>query len=99
VSSDYAETGEQPKDILVVNAWRDVPPADRTEANFPDQFMIADTPGGRVAYLEHITDGLTVGNPAIAVEASVRFDSLRTEALRGSESLILIEQVAESWNS
>jgi hypothetical protein len=39
VSSDYAETGEQPKGILVVNAWRDVPPADRTEANFPDQML------------------------------------------------------------
>jgi len=61
-------------------------------------FTIADTPDGRVAYLEHITDGLTTGDPSIVTEASVRFDSLRTEALRGSESLILIEQVAEQWN-
>lgn len=39
VASDYDETGQLPKGLLVVNTWRDVPLTDRTGADFPDQMI------------------------------------------------------------
>jgi hypothetical protein len=39
VASDYAETEELPKGLLVVNTWRDIPLEDRIEADFPDQMI------------------------------------------------------------
>jgi transcriptional regulator with XRE-family HTH domain len=60
-------------------------------------FVTAETPDRHVAYLEHAADGMTTDDPAIVAEVGVRFDALRTEAYRGSESLALIESVAEQW--
>jgi hypothetical protein len=51
-----------------------------------------------VAYLETAADGQTVEDPATAAEVELRFDALRTEAFRGTESLVLIENEADRWN-
>jgi transcriptional regulator with XRE-family HTH domain len=60
-------------------------------------FVLAETPNAHVAYVEHIADGLTTDSPAIVAMASTRFDTLRTEAYRGSESLMIIEKAADTW--
>jgi transcriptional regulator with XRE-family HTH domain len=60
-------------------------------------FVIAETPETTVAYLDHQADAMTTDSPATVALLCSRFDSLRTEAFRGSESLILIEEAAERW--
>ena len=60
-------------------------------------FDMAQTPDALVAHLEHIAEGMTTDSPAIVAEASMRFDSLKADAYRRSESLILIEEMAEKW--
>jgi Domain of unknown function (DUF5753)/Helix-turn-helix domain len=60
-------------------------------------FDMAQTPDALVAHLEHIAEGMTTDSPAIVAEASTRFDSLKADAYRRSESLILIEEMAEKW--
>jgi hypothetical protein len=60
-------------------------------------FDMAETPDAFVAHLEHIADGLTTDSPAIVTQASTRFDALKADAYRRSESLTLIEEVAEKW--
>ena len=62
-------------------------------------FVIAETPENTVAYLDHQADAETTDSPATVGLLCSRFDSLRTEAYRGSESLILIEEAAERWAS
>jgi Domain of unknown function (DUF5753) len=62
-------------------------------------FVIAETPETTVAYLDHQADAMTTDSPATVALLCSRFDSLRTEAYRGSESLILIEEAAERWAS
>jgi hypothetical protein len=58
---------------------------------------MAETPDTHVVFLEHFTAGTTTDSPAIVAEASMRFDSLRTNAYRGVESLVMIEKAAEEW--
>ena len=60
-------------------------------------FVVAETPETTVAYLDHGADAMTTDSPATVELVCSRFDSLRTEAYRGSESLILIEEAAERW--
>jgi transcriptional regulator with XRE-family HTH domain len=60
-------------------------------------FILAETPDANVVYLDHFADGMTTDSPAIVATVSTRFDVLRTEALRGSESLHIIEATAETW--
>jgi transcriptional regulator with XRE-family HTH domain len=60
-------------------------------------FILAETPDANVVYLDHFADGMTTDSPAIVATVSTRFDVLRTEALRGSESLEIIEAAAEKW--
>ncbi len=36
-------------------------------------------------------------SPAIVAQASTRFDALKADAYRRSESLTLIEEMAEKW--
>jgi transcriptional regulator with XRE-family HTH domain len=62
-------------------------------------FVLAETADARVAYLDHIAGGVTTDSPAIVGQVSMRFDVLRTEAFKGSESRTLIEAAAESWNN
>lgn len=56
--------------------------------------IIAELPARRVAYLETIGDGMTVEDFR---DAELKFDTLRTEALRGSESLALMERIRDEW--
>jgi transcriptional regulator with XRE-family HTH domain len=60
-------------------------------------FVVAETPEITVAYLDHQADAMTVDSPATVALLCSRFDSLRTEAYRGSESLMLIEEAADRW--
>lgn len=60
-------------------------------------FLLAETPTAHVAYLERAVDGTIILDPAIVASAGVIFDALRTEAYRGTESLALIEELAEKW--
>jgi transcriptional regulator with XRE-family HTH domain len=62
-------------------------------------FVLAETADAHVAYLDHIADGVTTDSPAIVGQVSTRFDVLRTEAFKGSESRTMIEAAAESWNN
>lgn len=39
VAGAFEETGSMPKGVLVVNTWRDVPLADRTQEDFPAQMI------------------------------------------------------------
>jgi transcriptional regulator with XRE-family HTH domain len=60
-------------------------------------FVIAETPDAQVVNLEHFADGMTTDSPATVAVVNERMDTLRTEAYRGSESLALIEEMAERW--
>jgi hypothetical protein len=60
-------------------------------------FSVAETPDIQVAYVDHIADAMTTDSPAIVAMVSERFDVLRSEAYRRSESLTLIEEMAEKW--
>lgn len=58
---------------------------------------MAETTDAFVAHLEHIADGLMTDSPATVAQASTRFDALKADAYRRSESLTLIEEIAEKW--
>jgi transcriptional regulator with XRE-family HTH domain len=62
-------------------------------------FAIAETAETTVAYIDHQADAMTTDSPATVALLCSRFDSLRTEAFRGSESLALIEEAADRWAS
>jgi len=62
-------------------------------------FTVAETPETTVAYLDHQADATTTDSPATVALLCSRFDSLRTEAYRGSESLNLLEEAAERWET
>ena len=58
---------------------------------------MAETPEACVVNLEDFTDGRTTDSPVKVAQASERFDMLRSEAYRASESLAMIESAAETW--
>jgi hypothetical protein len=58
---------------------------------------MAETPEACVVNLDDFTDGRTTDSPVTVAQASERFDSLRSEAYRASESLAMIESAAETW--
>jgi hypothetical protein len=60
-------------------------------------FALAQAPKGPAAYIETALTGQVFEDTKIVLELSARFDALRTEALRGTESLGLIEEVAREW--
>ena len=60
-------------------------------------FALAETANGSAAYIETALTGQVFEDPAVILELSGRFDALRTEALRGTESLCLIEEGARKW--
>jgi transcriptional regulator with XRE-family HTH domain len=51
------------------------------------------------AYVETAVAGQVFEDTEIIAELFVRFDTLRNEALRGSESLALIERMCEEWKA
>jgi hypothetical protein len=72
-------------------------PREEAHVGLTGAFSIAETADTVVAHLEHIADGLMTDSPAIVAQASTRFDALKADAYRRSESLTLIEEMAEKW--
>ena len=60
-------------------------------------FALAEAANGSAAYIETALTGQVFEDPVVILELSGRFDALRTEALRGTESLYLIEEGAREW--
>jgi transcriptional regulator with XRE-family HTH domain len=60
-------------------------------------FAIAEAVKGSAAYIETALGGQVFEDAQAVRTLSTRFDALRTEALRGTESLCLIEEVASEW--
>jgi transcriptional regulator with XRE-family HTH domain len=60
-------------------------------------FAIAEAAEGAAAYIETALTGQVFEDAQAVRELATRFDALRTEALRGTESLRLIEKVASEW--
>lgn len=56
-------------------------------------FVIADD----AAYTEHVMGGLVFTELETVISLAMRFDTLRSESYRGSESLALIERLGEIW--
>jgi len=57
-------------------------------------FIIADD---GAAYAEHVAGGFVYTDEQIVTGLVVRFDSLRAESYRASESLRMIERLGETW--
>ena len=72
-------------------------PREEAHVGLTGAFSMAETADAFVAHLEHIADGLMTDSPAIVAQASTRFDALKADAHRRSESLTLIEEMAEKW--
>ena len=72
-------------------------PSEGAHVGLTGAFDMAETADAFVAHLDHIADGLMTDSPAIVAQASTRFDSLKADAYRRSESLALIEEAAEKW--
>ena len=51
------------------------------------------------AYVETAVAGQVFEDPEIISDLLTRFDTLRNEALRKSESLMLIERMCEEWKA
>jgi transcriptional regulator with XRE-family HTH domain len=60
---------------------------------------MAETAGTTVVNLDDFTDGRTTDSPIIVAHAAERFDTLRSDAYRRSESLVMIEESAERWTT
>jgi hypothetical protein len=54
---------------------------------------------GRAAYVETAVAGQVFEDAEIIAGLVTRFDTLRNEAFRGSESLALIERMCEEWTA
>jgi hypothetical protein len=60
-------------------------------------FALAEAVNGAAAYIETALTGQVFEDAKVVLELSAGFDALRTEALRGTESLCLIEEGAREW--
>jgi transcriptional regulator with XRE-family HTH domain len=74
-----------------------IPSAPYAHAGLSGAFAVAETPETAVVYLNHAGDSITTDSPAMVSSVCAKFDWLRTEAYRGSESLTVIEKAAERW--
>jgi len=72
-------------------------PREGAHVGLTGAFSMAETADAFVAHVEHLADGLMTDSPAIVAQASMRFDALKADAYRRSESLILMEEAAEKW--
>lgn len=70
-----------------------------THCGLSGAFNIAETPARRIAYLETIADGMTTEDADVVADLELRFDVLRTDSLRGRESMALLEKVLEEWTN
>lgn len=68
-----------------------------THCGLSGAFALAETPGRRAAYIETIVDGTLTEDQSVVSHLDFRFDTLRTEAQRGRDSLVLMERVLDTW--
>lgn len=73
-----------------------VMPAVEHPAN-ASEFIIVDD--GRAAYAEHMISGYTYTDDLPVSSLAVRFDSLRGECYRVSESMALIREMRDAWRT
>jgi hypothetical protein len=59
------------------------------------ELIIAD----QAVYCEHMAGGYVYTDHPVVTSLTTRFDALRTECYRGSESLTILERTCESWES
>jgi hypothetical protein len=59
------------------------------------ELIIADT----AAYCEHMAGGYAYTDAAVISSLSVRFDALRAECYRASESMAMMERMCGSWET
>lgn len=72
--------------------------ADRPHTALLGGFIIAELARQpAVAYLDNVLEGQTVQDPAMVEMATVVFDTIRTDALSGGESLEFIEEGMRQW--
>ena len=57
-------------------------------------FIVADE---AAAYAEHVAGGYTFTDEQTVASLALRFDTLRGECCRVSESVALLERMAEQW--
>lgn len=75
-----------------------VPMKSRICARFRTSFMIAALDNGReIAYTDAAIRGSVIEDPEDVVTLRDRFNEIRAEALRKSESVDLVRKVAEEW--
>jgi len=74
-------------------------PRKRMNVALSGAFAVAETPETTVAYFDHQVDATTTDSPATVAHLWARFDGLRTEAYRGTESLELIEKSVDTWQA
>jgi transcriptional regulator with XRE-family HTH domain len=60
-------------------------------------FILADGPERVSAWCEHLAGGYVYTEPETVNDLSVRYDRLRAESYRESESLTMIERLGELW--
>jgi hypothetical protein len=60
------------------------------------EFIIADD---KAAYAEHVVGGYVFTDEQTVTTLVVRFDSLRAESYRASESLRIFERLGETWTA
>jgi hypothetical protein len=73
VSTVFEDTGKMPKGILIANTWREVPLAERIEADFPEQMM---------AYCQDRKHCLVTGVEMFWIRADIEANPERAEYWR-----------------
>jgi transcriptional regulator with XRE-family HTH domain len=72
---------------------------DSVHTGLSGAFAAAQTADNLVIYKDDFTDGTTTDIPAAVSQAITRFDILRSEAYRRSESLEIIDKAEQEWQS
>ena len=74
-------------------------PGTGAHAGLQGAMAMAETPDACVVNLEDFADGRTTDSPIIVAQVNERFDTLRSDAYRRSESLTMLEESAERWTT
>jgi transcriptional regulator with XRE-family HTH domain len=74
-------------------------PGKDVHAGLQGAMAMAETPDACVVNLEDFADGRTTDSPIIVAQVNERFDTLRSDAYRRSDSLRMIQEAAERWTA
>lgn len=74
-------------------------PGTDAHAGLQGGMAMAETPDACVVALEDFLDGRTTDSPMLVAQANERFDSLRSDAYRRSESLRILTEAVETWKT